>query len=296
MDIQLYQSAVAQQFPRLDLSGFRLLGEGGVFWVFETDSGLVWRFPKQPDSAACLDLEIRLLPELADAVSLPVPRYEYVSDRAVTLRFVGYRKIEGVPLDPQRLATCRSDRPLRQLACFLTELHRFPIEQAQAAGLRTRTLGERHDEWLNWCDQVRRHVLPLLDERQRAWAAHTLSGLLGDDTLFDYTPTLCHGDLWAEHILFDPDGETLRGVIDFESAGIGDPASDWVAVWFDYGDDVVERLLTYYEGPVSATLRHRMIRLAQHVPLNEILCGVLYGDHASWQAGWERLKDILARG
>jgi hypothetical protein len=31
MDIQLYRRAVAEQFPQLDLSGFRLLGEGGVF-------------------------------------------------------------------------------------------------------------------------------------------------------------------------------------------------------------------------------------------------------------------------
>jgi hypothetical protein len=40
MDIQLYRRAVAEQFPLLDLSGFRLLGEGGVFWVFETDCKL----------------------------------------------------------------------------------------------------------------------------------------------------------------------------------------------------------------------------------------------------------------
>ena len=35
MDIQLYRRAVAEQFPQLDLSGFRLLGEGGVFWVLD---------------------------------------------------------------------------------------------------------------------------------------------------------------------------------------------------------------------------------------------------------------------
>jgi len=97
MDIQLYRAAIARQFPQLNLSGFRLLGEGGGFRVYETDNGLAWRFLKHPAGEAGLDLEIRLLPELTDALSLPIPRYEYVSDHTISSRFVGYRKIEGVP-------------------------------------------------------------------------------------------------------------------------------------------------------------------------------------------------------
>ena len=31
MDIQLYRRAVAEQFPQLDLSGFRLLGKVACF-------------------------------------------------------------------------------------------------------------------------------------------------------------------------------------------------------------------------------------------------------------------------
>lgn len=292
MDIQFYRDAIAKQFPRLDLSGLRLLGEGGVFWVLETDSGLVWRFPKRPDSAECLDLEIRLLAELADAMPLPVPRYENVSDRAGLARFVGYRKIQGVAFDHERLTACRSDRPLRQLARFLAELHRFPVERAQTAGLTAPTPDERRTRRQHWRDQIHQHVFPLFDERQRAWAARTLDS--NDSVLFDYTPALCHGDLWAEHIMFDPEHETLTGVIDWESANIGDPAGDWAALWLDHGDDIVERLLPYYESPADTGWRHRMMRLAHAVPLNEILCGVLYGDHASWQAGWERIS-LLTR-
>ena len=290
MDAQLYQAAIAQQFPRLGLSGFRLLGEGGGFRVFETDSGLAWRFLKQPAGEAGLDLEIRLLPELAGALSLPIPRYEYVSDRTISPRFVGYRKIEGVPLTRECLAGCRSDRPLRQLAQFLTDLHRFPPERARTFGVPSSAPDERRAQWTLWNEQIRQHVYPLLNERQRTWAEHTLSDLLSDDAMFDYTPAFCHGDLWAEHILFDPAQETLTGVIDFESACLGDPAGDWTAVWLDYGDAVVQTLLAHYGGPVNSTLRHRIARLASYVPLNEILCGVLYDDRASWQSGWARLS------
>ena len=290
MDAQLYQAAIAQQFPQPDLSGFRSLGEGGVFRVFETDSGLAWRFLKQAAGEAGLDLEIRLLPELAGAVSLPIPRYEYVSDCAISPRFVGYRKIEGVPLTRERLAACRSDRPLRQLARFLADLHRFPLERAWTIGIPSSTPDERRAQWTQWSGQVRQHVYPLLNERQRAWAERVLSDLLSDDAMFDYTPAFCHGDLWAEHILFDPAQEKLTGVIDFESACVGDPAGDWTAVWLDHGEGVIETLLADYAGPVNATLRHRITRLASYVPLNEILCGVLYDDRASWQSGWARLS------
>ncbi len=289
MDAQLYQASIAQQFAQLDLSGFRPLGEGGVFRVFETDSGLVWRCLKRPVGEAGLDLEIRLLSELSSAVSLPIPQYEYVSDRTISPRFVGYRKIEGVPFTRERLAGCQSDRPWRQLARFLTDLHRFPLERARTFGVPSSTPDERRVQWTQWSGRVRQHVYPLLNERQRIWAEHTLSDLLSDDAMFDYTPSFCHGDLWAEHILFDPAQEKLTGVIDFESACLGDPAGDWTAVWLDHGEGVIETLLADYAGPANATLRYRITRLASYVPLNEILCGVLYDDRASWQSGWARL-------
>ena len=289
MDAQPYQAAAARQFPQLDLSGFRVLGEGGVFRVFETSNGLVWRFLKHPAGEAGLDLEIRLLAELAGALSLPIPRYEYVSDRTISPRFVGYRKIEGVPFTRERLAACCSDRPLRQLARFLTDLHCLPLERVRAIGIPLSTPDERGAQWAQWSGQVHQHVYPLLNERQRAWAEHTLSDLLSDDAMFDFSPAFCHGDLWAEHILFDPKQEMLTGVLDFESACLGDPAGDWVAVWLDHGDAVVRALLAHYGGPVNSTLHHRITRLASYVPLNEILCGVLYDDRASWQSGWMRL-------
>jgi aminoglycoside 2''-phosphotransferase len=289
MDTQLYQAAIAQQFPQLDLSGFRPLGEGGVFRVFETDNRLAWRFLKQAAGEAGLDLEIRLLPELTGALSLPIPRYEYISDRTLSPRFVGYCKVEGVPLTRERQAACRSDRPLRQLARFLTDLHRFPLERARAIGVPSSTPDERRAQWRQWSGQVRQHVYPLLNEQQRAWAERTLFDLLSDDAMLDYASAFCHGDLWAEHILFDPAREMLTGVIDFESACIGDPASDWVAVWLDHGDATMQTLLAHYGGPINSTLHHRIARLANYVSLNEILCGVLYDDRAAWQSGWARL-------
>jgi len=293
MDIGVVQSAIAAQFPRVDLSGLRPLGEGGVFGVFETDSGIAWRFLKQPVFADGLDQEIRLLPELAAALSLPVPRYEYVSDRNVSPRFVGYRKIVGVPFTSAQVRTARSGRPLRQLAQCLTELHTFPVERAQALSLHLSSPVEHRAQRAALGEQIRRHVTPLLDEQQQRWAERTLSEWLGDTALDDFTPALCHADLWAEHVLFDPEHGELTGVIDWESAGLGDPIGDWVALWLDHGEETVRTLLRFYRGPVNATFWTRLQRQAEIVPLHEILCDVLYQDHATGQAGWKHLQSGL---
>lgn len=276
------------KFPHVNLSGFRLLGEGGAFSVFETDNGLAWRFLKQPAGEAGLDVEIRLLPELADAVSLSIPLFEYISDRTLSPRFVGYRKIEGVPFARERLSACRSDAPLEQLAQFLSELRAFPVEQAQALGVPMFAPQDRHAEYRQWSEQIHQHVFPLLDERQHTRASQVISDLLDDPAMLDFVPALCHSDLWDEHLLFDPKREELTGVIDWESASISDSVGDWVALWLDHGEETINRLLALYQGTINATFRHRMMRLANFVPLHEILCGVLYDDRASWQDGWQR--------
>jgi aminoglycoside 2''-phosphotransferase len=146
---------------------------------------------------------------------------------------------------------------------------------------------------VQWGERVGRHVFPLLNERQRAWAERTLADLLNDNVMTDYTPALTHSDLWAEHVLFDPEREELTGVIDFESARLADPAGDWVALWLDHEERTVEWLLAHYAGPANASLRHRMLRAANYVPFIEILCGVLYDDRASWRAGWARLGQMV---
>ena len=47
-----------------------------------------------------------------------------------------------------------------------------------------------------------------------------------DETLAQYQPALLHGDLWYENILVDDEAAHIVGVVDFENAGIGDPAED----------------------------------------------------------------------
>jgi aminoglycoside phosphotransferase (APT) family kinase protein len=51
--------------------------------------------------------------------------------------------------------------------------------------------------------------------------------IFAEDTSHDTEPVLCHGDLWYENILVNPDVAALAGVADFENATLADPAQDF---------------------------------------------------------------------
>ena len=79
------------------------------------------------------------------------------------------------------------------------------------------------------------------DPLARWWDA-----MLTDPRMEDYTPVLTHGDLWYENLLVDEGLRTLTGVLDFEDAGVGDPAQDFA---------ILRHLGTTFTGQVIAAAR-----------------------------------------
>jgi len=52
----------------------------------------------------------------------------------------------------------------------------------------------------------------------------------------DLIPVLRHGDFGTSNILYDPESTSVTGIIDFSSAGLGDPAVDFAALLASYGE------------------------------------------------------------
>ena len=63
---------------------------------------------------------------------------------------------------------------------------------------------------------------------------------------FDYEPKLIHGNLGECHILFDKQKNCISGIIDFGTAGLGDPAIDIAILIHNYGEAFVSRLYQIY--------------------------------------------------
>ena len=125
--------AISSAFPELGITQVTPLGEGWANWSFECPEGLVFRFPKNAQSAAELDAITPLNIELNPQLSLPSPHYIHQGVWR-GLPFVGYKKIPGVPLVAAQLKAHSNRIELcQQLGIFLSELHTFPMEKVRSA-------------------------------------------------------------------------------------------------------------------------------------------------------------------
>ena len=70
---------ITAAFPRFRGMQVELLDDGWDFQVFEVDAGWLFRIPKREEYATKLSMEYKLLPNLADWVSLPIKRLLYLT-------------------------------------------------------------------------------------------------------------------------------------------------------------------------------------------------------------------------
>jgi aminoglycoside phosphotransferase (APT) family kinase protein len=208
--------------------------DGWDFKVLILGGEWVLRIPRVDQAAAKLAKEAALLPALAAALPVEIPRFEQVSRDPP---FVVYRLIRGEPL--------RDEDP-DGVRAFLEALHSLDPSELPIPPL---------DDWVAaWCEQAdlfRHVVLPLIDADERSAGEALLQEV---DTLTGFAPALTHCDLGPPHLLVR-DGR-LAGVIDWAGARIGDPALDYgwplngpFADW-DVDDDLRRRARIYYRlGP-----------------------------------------------
>lgn len=234
--------------------------DGYDFQVAIVDDEWVFRFPRRSGVEEALELEIAVLPALAQALPVEVPSFEYVARDPL---FVGYRLIRGQPL---------VDEDADGVRAFLEALH-----APNSSGLPV----ERHD-WVETyreqCAEFERLVFPVVDSDRRAEAKR----LFGEvETLVDFTPSLIHADLGPEHLLVR-DGR-LTGVIDWGDMRVGDPALDYA--W----------LLTspFADWDVDADLRRRARFYHRLAPWFEAHYGLFTNQPAHTERGLAGISDRL---
>jgi aminoglycoside phosphotransferase (APT) family kinase protein len=209
------------------------IDEGWDFKVLVVDAEWVVRIPRHTAAAEKLAKEIELLPVIAHAMPVEIPRFEHVSREPL---FVVYRLIEGEPL--------RDEDP-EGVRAFLEALHSL-----DAGGLPV-PRPEWLPAWREQADEFRRVVSPLLDRNERTSGDALLHEVV---SLTGFTPALTHCDLEPPHLLVR-DGH-LAGVIDWAGARIGDPALDygWLLNGpfpnWEVDDELRRRASVYYRlGP-----------------------------------------------
>lgn len=233
-----------------------LLGEGFRSITIETKNGLVFRIAKNDEAARGHAKEFALLPTLRRHVRVPLPdpRWHISASDVFPHGVIGYPSLPGVPLQPASLVSGGGTKAIATtLGRFLRDLHAFSTEEAQALGV------PRVGPFAVVMATLRDSIIPALRASLSSVELHAVTdwwvALLADDVMPQYPPVLCHADLWYENVLIDDDARLVTGIVDFESATIGDPAQDFATLRY-LGDPFVRHTLTAYVEAGGTTDRH----------------------------------------
>lgn len=224
IDASLVRRLIATQFPDLAHLPVRTVrSTGTVNAIFRVGDDLCARLPRLAAWAPSIEREVAWLPLIAPRVSLRVPEPVATGRPAPDYPFPWaiYRWIEGAPY--RDVSPSRERAAATALAQFVVELRRIETTGAPPAGRRP----------LRELDEITRRAIEeshgLIDTR--AVTAAWVRAL--DAPAWHGPPVWIHADLLRPNLLVD--AGRLHAVLDFGSAGAGDPAADVIAAWSVFG-------------------------------------------------------------
>jgi aminoglycoside phosphotransferase (APT) family kinase protein len=231
IDRALVHALLAEQFPELDASSARLLGEGwdNSAWVVEDE--WVFRIPRRAIAVPLVEREIAVLPRLAPLVPLPVPEPVFIGRPSIDYPwpFFASRLLPGRELADAELEDRDRSTLGAELGRFLRTLHDVEIETVDPNRALPADPNGRADMGVR-VPRVREQLGEL--ERDGLWnPPDDVEGLLvhAEQLPPPGEIALVHGDLHVRHVLVDRG--VASGVIDWGDVCVGDPAIDLHLVW-----------------------------------------------------------------
>lgn len=287
-EYETYVESIRSVCPDLNITTVKVRSEGQNSDILIVNGETVFRFPRYAHVLKKLRTEVAMLAGVQPYVTLevPVPLFLALEGRQLGEAFVGYRWIPGEPLwrevfraihDPGILDTLAA-----QLGGFLRELHGLPPE-AIACEL---PLYDTLEESLDLYTRIREMLYAYMRPDARKAVTEHFETFLGNVGTFAHDLVLRHGDFGTSNILFDSQTQRIRGILDFGSAGLGDPAVDFAGLLSQYGEEFVERCGRAYPG-VEALMER--IRFYQGTfALQEALFGLENNDRGAFRSGIEQ--------
>jgi aminoglycoside phosphotransferase (APT) family kinase protein len=263
---------VAAHLPGYRVESVVPLGEGVDNLAYEVNGELIVRFSKEPvpaRRAARVDREARLLTAVAGISPVPVPTPRFtVPERGC----LAYDKVPGRPLVevPRPERSAQGTSIAARLGDLLSALHAVPVDRF--AGL-VDTDDQPPAEWRDEAAETYEAVAGVVPAAHHPAVAAFLDASPPDD---GYPLVFSHNDLGIEHVLVDPAGWTVTGVIDWSDAAIVDPAVDFGLLYRDLGPAALDAALRRCRGDVAG-LRERAVFYARCGVFEDLAYGVETG-------------------
>ncbi|WP_144123871.1 phosphotransferase family protein [Catellatospora sichuanensis] len=266
---------VAAHLPGHRIGAVVELGAGLDNVAYEVDGELVVRFSREPDPvrrAALVEREARLLATVAEVCPLPVPEPVFTAAEQGCL---AYAKLPGVPLSelPRQGWSAYGTSIAATVGGMLDALHAGPVDRW--AGLLEAD-DQPMAEWLREAEESYRSVAGHVPAAHRRAVETFLRGPSPDQ---GHVLVFSHNDLGIEHVLVDPVGWTVTGVIDWSDAALVDPAYDFGLLYRDLGPDALRAALRRCRGDADevAVLGERAVFYARCSLFEDLAYGVETG-------------------
>ncbi|WP_420114790.1 macrolide 2'-phosphotransferase [Pseudactinotalea sp.] len=237
---------------RIDPTSIRLNEAGLDFRVVYATAldGEAWvlRLPRRGDMADSIAREAAVLGLVRRHLSVAVPDWQITADD-----LIAYPLLPGSPAltlgengHPVFHVDVASERYATEIGRLMARLHAIPTDEAEAAGLEVPGPAEIRALRRSEYERVAAEFSIAADLRDR-WE----SWLADEETWPEWT-VFSHGELYQAHVLVDAE-DSITGVLDWTTAGFGDPARDLLLQQMTAPPEVFERTLEAYRDAGGRT-------------------------------------------
>lgn len=254
-DIKTFRKIIDELYPSISTDRIQIFNDGWDYVVFLIDGRKAVRFPRRPDYANKLPVEVSFLNHFGNQLPVTVPQLILHADEN-GLPYVTYNFIPGIQFK-KIVSDTYSKEELRRIANqiggFLDKLHSFSIEKARELGVKQ---VESLETWKNRLGKIRQTVFPHISKAEQDWAISIFNNFFGTLKANQMPLTVIHSDIMPEHIIVNPETHDLSGIIDFGDVEIGDPAYDF-AFLAKYGKDFLIWAYETYGRPKDPAFETR---------------------------------------
>ncbi len=227
--------------PTLENASIRRAGKGECYEAWWVGDDHVFRVPLDKSEGRALEVEMAVLPQLAEKLEVKIPAPEFLwRDETTEYVVLGHRAVHGKPLTSERLAhlsSLRRDALAVVISPFFTQLHDYPLESVDVELPLVANLNGRREN----ISAIEKLVFPRMTSLD-------VAACIDMEKYFAPCPpekwTLLHGDLGPEHIFLDENDE-VTGIIDFGNLSRGDPNFDLSAVIYGSGLQFAREVLNH---------------------------------------------------
>jgi aminoglycoside 2''-phosphotransferase len=294
----VYLQQIALFEPNLSIQTVERNDEGLVNSVLIVNGRHVFRFPKRDWAIDHLRQEANCLALARQHLTLTLPRWTVYESKQLDHPFVSYDWILGEALTRNtllRLPMPDRQAVAEQLGTFLHQMHTIPLAEVEKAGIRPSVTNRTQEQWQKLYDDVREHLFPHLMQISRDWVDQHFAPVLDDPNFMACDLVFMNGDLGGYHLLYNPDTRRLNGIIDFGTAGLGDPADDFSCLINQFGETIIRQMEPMYPDIEKQIERARF--RAGTLELQWLLGGLRYPDEPDWfMVHVGRARDVLPIG